>query len=132
MIFWCVLVVCMCVFYVLNMSLTHSLLTPSLTHSLLLLYRTYVVHCACLKAATSETIQSLAMANPTWITSRNQGGYSCLQLRADLVSAYVCRLLTHMDTSGAATVTPHLRADEPRSSLSRRDAPADGARPAAL
>ena len=34
-------------------------------------------------------------------------------LRADLVSTYICRLLDHMDTHGASSVTPMLR-DEDR------------------
>lgn len=38
-------------------------------------------------------------------------------LRADLVSDYVCRLLAHMDTRGAQSVTPRLRPEDQEMTL---------------
>ncbi len=44
----------------------------------------------------------------------NVFGYlrSSWTMRADLVSAYVCRLLAHMDAKGAQSVTPQLRTED--------------------
>lgn len=56
------------------------------------------VHCAVVKGATSENIQTLAMSNPQWITARNNGGYSVMQLlcRTGRLDAAVTDLFIRM------------------------------------
>ncbi|MEQ8651448.1 MAG: NAD(P)/FAD-dependent oxidoreductase [Kiloniellales bacterium] len=47
--------------------------------------------------------------NMAWVFGYLRNSWT---LRADLVSAFVCRLLKHMDDKGCRTVTPALRSDE--------------------